>query len=310
MVDSSPTPTPTPAPTPTDSPAPAPATAPAPGPATAPPTAPGQLPAGFNAPTTRLAVAALVLGIAGCVLPVIGLAGVGLGWAALVRIRRHPEAYRGKGMAIGGLCAGGIGFIVATMFWMFIVVGIAAAHSSVQVARTNVAMMSIQRNAVSYAKQNDGYPAHISLLLVDSGFPVHYNVGPDAPHPVLAPGDVVVGTFDFADYQPTVESEEAIRTAVEELDDSVPWYRFGDTWFLRLEGPMQDGSVVFAWQYDEVTGHVRAVMDDGSMQSGLSWDGFWEDYAEEVRRRALPEFTAPPAPDASGEIPGDTSGGD
>lgn len=55
-----------------------------------------------------LAIGALVcgcLGVLGC--PLIGLVGIVLGIVALVRIGNNPRRFAGRGLAIGGICAGG-----------------------------------------------------------------------------------------------------------------------------------------------------------------------------------------------------------
>ena len=60
-----------------------------------------------------MAIAALVcgiLGLLGC-LPV-GIVGIVLGIVALARISREPRRYRGTGMAIGGICTGGVGLLM------------------------------------------------------------------------------------------------------------------------------------------------------------------------------------------------------
>jgi hypothetical protein len=55
--------------------------------------------------TSGLAIASLVLGILGlCSAGASGLVGVVLGIAALKKIRREPAKFKGKGLAIAGIC--------------------------------------------------------------------------------------------------------------------------------------------------------------------------------------------------------------
>src|SRR5512132_3481900 len=81
-------------------------------------------PAPQNARTSGLAIAALVLGILGCI-PLLGLVGLILGSVALVTIPSNG-AVKGRGMAIAG--------IVVAVVW-FLVFGIGLAIAIPAVAR-------------------------------------------------------------------------------------------------------------------------------------------------------------------------------
>lgn len=59
-----------------------------------------------------MAIAALVCGILGLGCLPVGIVGIVLGIVALVRISREPTRYRGTGMAIGGICTGGVGLLL------------------------------------------------------------------------------------------------------------------------------------------------------------------------------------------------------
>ncbi len=63
---------------------------------------------------TGMAVAALVLGVAGLtIFPVVGaIAAIVMGIVALNRISNEPRRYGGRGMAVGGLVCGGVGIIM------------------------------------------------------------------------------------------------------------------------------------------------------------------------------------------------------
>ena len=60
-----------------------------------------------------LAIGALVCGIVGLVgCPIVGLVGVVLGIVALVRASKAPAQHGGRGMAIGGICTGGLSVVL------------------------------------------------------------------------------------------------------------------------------------------------------------------------------------------------------
>ncbi len=82
-------------------------------PSTVPPT---MDPGGFGAPpqptSNGLAIAALVLGIAGMLMcPLLGIAAIVMGIIVIGRTNREPQRYGGQGMAIGGLVCGGVSML-------------------------------------------------------------------------------------------------------------------------------------------------------------------------------------------------------
>ena len=66
-----------------------------------------------------LATAALVCGIAGFVLPGIGLVGVVLGIVALLKVSNDPAAYGGKGLAITGLVTSLVALVLVVVTQLF-----------------------------------------------------------------------------------------------------------------------------------------------------------------------------------------------
>jgi hypothetical protein len=67
-------------------------------------------------PRSGMAIAALVCGIVGALMPFcvpVGLVGLILGIIATVRASREPQRYGGKGLAIGGICTGGASVLLA-----------------------------------------------------------------------------------------------------------------------------------------------------------------------------------------------------
>lgn len=74
-----------------------------------------------------LPVISLVTGVFGLVLSICCYAGIPLGAAAMItgfigmnNVNKDPMKYSGRGLAIGGLITGAIGFLV-TLVWVFII---------------------------------------------------------------------------------------------------------------------------------------------------------------------------------------------
>jgi len=121
-------------------PTPPPASPPPPG-APAPPPGPpayGQQPTGYGyqtGPRTNgLAIAALVLGIAGLVFYACGVASIlalVFGYMSRGQIDRDPANQTGRGMAIAGIIMGWIGVAIFVIFWVvIIIVGVTTDNNS------------------------------------------------------------------------------------------------------------------------------------------------------------------------------------
>ena len=136
-------------PTPPPSPPPAPAPPPgAPAPPPAPPPA-GQQTTGYGyqtgPKTNGLAIASLVLGIAGLVFYACGVASVlalVFGYMSRGQIDRDPQNQGGRGMAIAGIIMGWIGVAIFVIFWVVIII-IAASTDN------NDNSMALMRHALS-----------------------------------------------------------------------------------------------------------------------------------------------------------------
>ena len=115
---------------PTPPPTPPPAQAPPPGPTPPPaPPAAGQQTTGYGyqagPKTNGLAIASLVLGIAGLVFYVCGVASIlalVFGYMARGQIDRDPQNQGGRGMAIAGIIMGWIGVAILVIFWAVVII--------------------------------------------------------------------------------------------------------------------------------------------------------------------------------------------
>lgn len=259
-------------------------------PSKAPPTAPGALGKKPNLPMSRPAIAALSCGALGLIVTPFALGGIVVGIIALRRLARQKDELQGQGLAIAGIASGAIGIILgvfyAFMFWsVFVAIDHARATASA------VRMSAIRTNAVTYAERNQGYPEHVALLASDPSFalPVAKMVAEK-----FNSGQrnwVTVGDYDFADYDGSFKADEAVRAAVEALDESDLVYRFGDVNFVRLEKPTEEAGLIYCWRTDETTGAFAVVMDDGSIERGLTieaWAALRQSDAETRDRLGLP----------------------
>ena len=115
---------------PTPPPTPPPAQSPPPGPTPPPaPPAAGQQTTGYGyqtgPKTNGLAIASLVLGIAGLVFYVCGVASIlalVFGYMARGQIDRDPQNQGGRGMAIAGIIMGWIGVAILVIFWAVVII--------------------------------------------------------------------------------------------------------------------------------------------------------------------------------------------
>lgn len=77
------------------------------------------------APTNGLAIASLVLGIAGLVFYVCGVASIlalVFGYMARNQIDQSGGAQQGRGMAMAGIITGWIGVGILVIFWLVIII--------------------------------------------------------------------------------------------------------------------------------------------------------------------------------------------
>ncbi len=142
-----------------------------------PPTTPGQLPSA--APTgplkQGLATAALVFGILGLVtcLPPFGIAAIPLGIIALVKANGEPNCYGGRGMAIGGLCTGGVSLLSALLvFPLMLSILLPSLSRARELSKRVVCAANMRQIGIgleSYASANGGQYAPDFATLVSAG---------------------------------------------------------------------------------------------------------------------------------------------
>lgn len=103
-----------------------------------PPMTPGELPPRTNERGSGWAIAAMVVGLCGLCIPLIGLVGALLGVIALVR------SARGRGMAITGIVTGVLGAVVTAVLLLGIMLpAIAMARATAREVKTTMQVHSI-----------------------------------------------------------------------------------------------------------------------------------------------------------------------
>ncbi len=123
-------------------------------------------------PSTGMAIAALVCGIAGIVtcIPIAGIVGVVLGIIALVRAGNRPREYGGKGMAIAGICTGSVSMIIVPVLLISILLpSLSRARELAKRAVCAANMRGIGQSLMIYANNNAGEFPPNTQLLIDVG---------------------------------------------------------------------------------------------------------------------------------------------
>ncbi|MCK4658652.1 MAG: DUF4190 domain-containing protein [Phycisphaerae bacterium] len=119
---------------------------------------------------TGLAVAALVCGIAGLVICLpAGIVGVIMGIVALLRANREPQRYGGKGLAIGGICTGGLSLLMVPLMIAILLPSLSRARelSKRLVCASNLSGVGMAMDI--YASQSNGeFPPDLQIL-IDNG---------------------------------------------------------------------------------------------------------------------------------------------
>jgi hypothetical protein len=121
-------------------------------------------------PRTGMAVAALVCGILGLVPcgPLLGIVGLILGIIAALRARREPQRYGGKGMAIGGICTGGLSILLLPVVIAIVLPGMARSNELTNRAISQSNLRGIGMAIKLYANDNaSAFPPDFQALIAD-----------------------------------------------------------------------------------------------------------------------------------------------
>jgi len=109
------------------------------------------------APRQGLAIAALVCGIAGLVAcPIVGIVGLVLGIVALTRIGRQPTEYGGRGLAIAGICTGGLGLVMIPLMIAILLPSLSRARELSKRTVCSANIKGIGTALQTYASANQG----------------------------------------------------------------------------------------------------------------------------------------------------------
>ncbi len=126
-----------------------------------------------------MATASLVFGILGVVIticaPVFGLLGLILGIVALRRTNRDSQQYGGRGLAIAGICTGGISFALSVVVIpLMIAILLPSLARAREVAKRSVCANNLRQvgNALyTYANVNgDVFPPDLDVLVDNASF--------------------------------------------------------------------------------------------------------------------------------------------
>lgn len=123
-------------------------------------------------PRTGMAIASLVCGILGLLscLPA-GIVGCILGIVATVRANRDPARYGGKGLAISGICTGGVSVLMVPVLALMISIMLPSLARAREITKRAVSasnLRGIGQAAMVYAFDNGKvFPPNFQTLITD-----------------------------------------------------------------------------------------------------------------------------------------------
>ncbi len=107
-----------------------------------------------------MAIASLVLGIIGlATCPIIGIIALILGIIALIRAHGDPATYKGRGMAVAGICCGGVSLLFIPLIISILLPSLSRAREITKRAVCSSNLRGIGQGMKVYANDNlDWYP--------------------------------------------------------------------------------------------------------------------------------------------------------
>lgn len=261
-----------------------------------PPRTPGPMVPRQPPPLEPASVASTVWSSIGLVLPPCSIVGIVMGVVGLRRLRAAETVKRGHGLAVCGIVLGAIGLLGALVYLLLIGATFWAGNQTAEMIRAQ-SVQAIHQGMRDFERRTGRRATHVAELIISDRGPVHPGVfGPEPLSGADPPrGSVVLGGYDFADYEATEEAIEAVRAAIAAVDPIEPYYRFGGWTYVRVGRTTLDPDIVFAWRIDD---GKRAVVltDNGEPRLVLRdrWSDLWSRDAEERARRKLPPLQEPP----------------
>ena len=181
---------------------------------------PGYPPPGPWGPRCGLATAALVCGLIGFIIPLLGIVALVMGIVAVRRILRQPADFGGAGRALTGVVTGSMGTVLTLMLTAFVIIGAAmASHDAsrselVKRTLTTGNLAAVGTGLQAFAEAHHGQmPPSLETLADEELVTTHALRAPLAPDhslntcdfryvadldPARDPGDWIVAYGDLA----------------------------------------------------------------------------------------------------------------
>ncbi|MBC8105983.1 MAG: zinc-ribbon domain-containing protein [Anaerolineae bacterium] len=152
----------------------------------APPPAPAGYQMQYQSPmnaakATKLAIASLIFGCIGVIVPVVGVVAVTLGIIALLKTR-NPQV-GGRGIAIAGISVGGAGFVISACLMSILLPSLGRARETANRVKCASNLRQIGQAMLLYANDNRGaYPHTPDLLLLTQDITPEVFICPTGNH--------------------------------------------------------------------------------------------------------------------------------
>lgn len=107
-----------------------------------------------------LAITAMVLGILGLCVPLLGVVALILGIVGLVKAGNRPQEYGGKGMAITGICTGGLSILSCPLMIGILLPALSRARESAQQIKSGIQLRGIGQALAMYSHEYKAFPEY------------------------------------------------------------------------------------------------------------------------------------------------------